>query len=218
MKKIIFLSLIALLIGISIFNVDANSSTFPLIGKLIVLDAGHGGIDSGAIKGEIKEKDINLSIVYKLKNELEQLGASVILTRKDDKDLSNSNALYRKKSDFDNRIKIINNSHADMYLSIHMNTYHDEKYYGPQVFYYPILPENINIATVIQKELNLFTKTNRTVKKTTNTYMYNKWNIKGVLVECGFISNSIERSNLTNNNYQKDLVKTIVNAIIKYFS
>lgn len=218
MKKISILILILLFIFLSIFKVSAYDSVFPLIGKTIVLDAGHGGKDFGAAVQTVRESEINLSITFKLKEELERKGANVILTRTGVNDLSSPNALYRKKSDFDNRIKLINNSHADLYLSIHQNIYSNSKYHGPQVFYYPKITDNEKIASIIQEELNKYTKTNRKIKIITGTYMYNKLNIKGALIECGFLSNYQERTNLTNEEYQNNLAKTISNAINNYFS
>lgn len=218
MKRITILLLLLLIMIFSIFKVNACDSIFPLIGKTIILDAGHGGKDFGASVSNINESEINLKITLKLKMELEKKGANVLLTRTDEKDLSNPNALYRKKSDFDNRIKLINNSHADMYLSIHQNIYSNEKYHGPQVFYYPKIKDNEKIAEVMQEELNKFTNTKRKIKIITGTYMYNKLNVSGVLIESGFLSNSKERQNLSNDEYQENLVKTIINGLIKYFS
>ena len=218
MKRIIFIILIFLLIILSIFNVDANIIEFPLIGKTIIIDAGHGGKDFGASIKNIKESEINLLFSLKLKNNLEKKGAVVLLTRKDSHDLSNPNALYRKKSDFDNRIKLINNSHADMYLSIHQNIYPNEKYYGPEVYYYPKINDNEKIAATIQKELNKYTQTNRQIKIITGTYMYDKLNIRGCLIECGFLSNDNERSKLLDKKYQDEFIKAITNSIVKYFS
>jgi N-acetylmuramoyl-L-alanine amidase len=218
MKRILVLILIGLFIILTIFQVDASSSIFPLIGRTIVIDSGHGGVDLGATVGDIKESELNLEISKKIESNLIKEGAIVIQTRTDNNDLSNPNALYRKKSDFDNRISLINNSKADMYISIHLNIYQDEKYYGPQVFYYPNYDDNEIIAKTIQEELNKFTGTSRSIKITNNTYMYKRLNVKGVLIECGFLSNATERSNLINDEYQENLAKTITNSIIKYFS
>lgn len=204
---------------LTIFRVDANKLTYPLIGKIFVIDAGHGGVDNGASYKAIKEDDINLSISLKIKDELETNGATVILTRDGDYDLSRPNALYRKKSDFDNRIKLINNSGADMYLSIHLNYYSNPKYFGPQVFYTNNFKENAIIAQTIQDELNKNLNTNRKIKPNSNSnYMYSKLNVKGVLIECGFLSNPTERSNLQLEKYQKEIVIIISKAIINYYS
>ena len=217
-NKLIKISLILLLFSIiliSIFNVNASNLTFPLLGKIIYLDAGHGGVDNGATVKNVNEKDINLQIVYKLKETLTNAGATVYLTRKDDNDISNPNALYRKKSDFDNRIKLINNSKADLYISIHQNIYQDKKYKGPQVFY---VKDNKKLAENIQNTLNKYTKNNRKIKTINNTYMYKLLNKKGVLIECGFLSNNYERIKLQTNTYQNELAKIITEGIITYFS
>jgi len=218
MKRISIIILFILILFLSIFKVNASDSIFPLIGKTIILDAGHGGKDFGASSGNVKESELNLAITNKLKENLVRQGAIVIQTREDNNDLSDPNALYRKKSDFDNRIKLINNSHVDMYISIHQNIYQNEKYYGPQVFYDPKITDNEEIAKAIQEELNKFTNTDRKIKIITGTYMYNKLNVKGVLIECGFLSNNNEKNKLQDEKYQDDITKTITNAIIKYFS
>ena len=219
MKKILFILLIFCLLILTIFKVDANNLTYPLLGKLIVIDPGHGGVDNGASHGSVSEDTINLEISLKLRAELEKNGASVILIRDDDYDLSKPNALYRKKSDFDNRIKLINNSKADMYLSIHLNYYSNSKYYGPQIFYTNNFEENEVLAKYIQSELNKNLNTKRDIKKNSNTnYLYPKLNIKGVLIECGFLSNHQERLNLQDQTYQNKLAKVIVLAIINYYN
>lgn len=219
MKKIIFLIFIICLLILTIFKVDANNLTYPLIGKIFVIDAGHGGVDNGASYKEIKEDNINLEITLKIKKELEKNGASVILTRDGDYDLSKPNALYRKKSDFDNRIKVINNSKADMYLSIHLNYYSNPKYYGPQIFYTINYKENETIAKFIQEELNKNLNTNREIKVNSNSnYMYPKLNVKGVLIECGFLSNTHERNNLQKEEYQSKIAAIINQAIINYYN
>lgn len=213
--KLTLLFLLLLIIILTIFNVNANSLTFPLIGKIIYLDAGHGGIDNGATVSNVNEKDINLEIVFKLKETLTNAGATVYLTRTNDNDLSNKNALYRKKSDFDNRIKLINNSNADLYISIHQNIYQNKKYSGPQVFY---VKNNKQLAETLQNTLNKYLNTNRKIKTINNTYMYKLLNKPGVLIECGFLSNDNERNKLKNKEYQSKLSKIITEGIILYFS
>lgn len=189
-------------------------ASLPLTGKTIVLDSGHGGLDPGTMYQDIYEKDINLAISVALEKELSRLGASVILIRKGDYDLSKPNAYMRKKSDFDNRIRIINESGADYYFSIHLNYLEDAKYYGPQVFYNLKREENQKIAEQLQNDLNKNLKTDREVKKIpTKTYMYDKLNVKGVLIECGFLSNSKERKLLTTKEYQKKFAKIVAKSI-----
>lgn len=218
MKKILIALLFLSFFLLYIFKVHATSISFPLLAKTIIIDPGHGGKDGGAESDGVKEKDINLSISMQLKEQIENLGGNVILTRSGDYDLSEDNASRRKKSDFDNRIKLINTSGANLYLSIHINKYLDSKYYGPQVFYTPNIKSNNLLANFIQQRLNNFAKTNRIEKPISFTYMYKRLTIPGVLIECGFISNKNEKNKLLNKEYQKRLSQFIVSGIIDYFN
>lgn len=175
----------------------------------------HGGKDNGTSYGNILEKDINLSISTLLMNELTRNGASVSLTRNDDYDLGSPNASRRKKSDFDNRIKLINESNANMYLSIHTNYLQDSTYLGGQVFYYG--NDNKIIAEKLQAQINTLGYL-RSIKSMPNVYMYKNLKIPGVLVETGFISNDTDRKRLTSPEYQKLLAQALVKGIIAYYN
>lgn len=205
---------VVFLILLSFLSERIVFASLPLAGKTIVVDSGHGGLDPGTMYQDIYEKDINLSISLALEEELKNLGASVILTRYDDYDLSKPKSSWRKKSDFDNRIQIINNSNADYYLSIHLNYLGDSSYYGPQVFYNMKSEQNKEVALQIQNDLNKELKTNREVKTIpTTTYMYSRLKTTGVLIECGFLSNARERGLLQTKEYQKKLAKIIANSM-----
>ena len=103
-----------------------------------------------------------------------------------------------------------------MYISIHLNYLSQSKYYGPQVFYENNKKNNKLIASTMQKELNAKLKTDREIKKIpTSTYMYDKLNVSGVLIECGFLSNIQERENLQTKEYQEKLASIITKGIIK---
>ena len=212
MKK--YLSIVFILFGVlvSIFNVVNVSAFLPLSGKIIVVDPGHGGKDPGTSYGDILEKDLNLKIALFLESELTKRGATVILTRDGDYDLSKANAVWRKKSDFDNRIKVINESDADLYLSIHLNYLNQAEYSGAQVFY------NKELANIVQDYFNQELKSNREAKKIpTSTYMYSKLNISGLLIECGFLSNYNERKLLNTREYQEKIAFVIAEAISNYY-
>lgn len=214
MKKYFIKINFVFLLCLAFFSKEIVFASLPLSGKVIVIDVGHGGVDPGSMYQDIYEKDINLAISLELEKELSRLGASVILIRKGDYDLSKPNAYMRKKSDFDNRIKIINESKADYYFSIHLNYLLDSRYYGPQVFYNNKKENNKTIAEQIQADLNKELKTTREVKKIpTKTYMYDKLTIDGVLIECGFLSNSYEKNLLVSEEYQKKFAKILANSI-----
>lgn len=198
-----------------IFNSSDVSAKNSLNGVVIVIDPGHGAIDSGTSYNSIYEKDINLSISKSLAKELKEYDAKVILTRTADYDLSSPNAYFRKKSDFDNRIKIINQDNVDLYVSIHLNYLLDTRYSGPQVFYDK---ENDGIAQIIQEQMNIDLKGKRKIKRIpADTYMYSRLNTAGVLIECGFLSNSKERSLLVTKEYQEKVAKSIAMGIRKIF-
>lgn len=216
MKKIIKITIITLLLISAIFINNEVEALLPLSGKIIIIDPGHGGKDPGTISGDTYESDINLKISKCLEIELAKMGATVILTREGNYDLSTPNAKWRKKSDFDNRIKLINNSKANLYLSIHLNYLTDTKYYGAQVFYNN--EENKKIANIIQEKLNNTLKNDREIKKIpTRTYMYSKLSIPGVLIECGFLSNYKEKELLKTPEYQQKIAKIITDGIIEYY-
>lgn len=186
-----------------------------LLNKVIIIDPGHGGKDAGTSVGSIYEKDINLSISLLLRDELVKNGATVILTRDGDYDLSSPNVDRRKKSDFDNRIKLINDSNVDMYLSIHINYLDNKKYYGAQVFY---TKGNELLANVMQQSFNSYLKSPMDEKEVQDSiYMYKKLTPPGLLLECGFLSNDNEKKLLVTKEYQEKIVNAIVKALLNYY-
>ena len=209
MKKLVILSLCFLL------SLTCVRASLPLTGKIIILDIGHGGDDPGTSYQNILEKDLNLAIGLELEKELSRNGASVILTREGDYDLASPNAPRRKKSDFDNRIDLINKSKANVYLSIHINYLEDTSYYGGQIFYYG--EDNKKLAEFLQSEFNTISYP-RSIKPMPNIYMYRRLKIPGVLVECGFISNKKEREKLITPAYQKEIAKSLTQGLVNYFT
>lgn len=214
MKKYYYV-LMTFFIFCLLFQTYKVEARLPLTAKVIVIDPGHGSLDPGTSYQNIYEKDINLSISKELKKELEKYGAKVILTRNGDYDLSSPNAYFRKKSDFDNRITLINESNTDLYVSIHLNYLLDSRYKGPQVFYDQ---ENKGIANTMQKQLNKDLNGKRKIKRIPNdTYMYSRLKVSGVLIECGFLSNYQERNLLVTEKYQKKIAISIAKGIKEIF-
>ena len=181
-----------------------------LNGIVFVIDAGHGGKDDGTSFNNINESDINLSISKYLKDSLESLGATVYLTRIENYDLSTPEANRRKKSDFNNRIKYINDLNPDLVISIHQNYYSDSKYSGTQIFY----KDCEQLANYLQQNIN----NSRTEKIIDTTlYMYKKIFSNVLLIECGFLSNSVDRKNLTDKTYQKKYANKLSEYIKQYY-
>ena len=197
--------------------------SLPVSGKTIVIDAGHGKPDEGAQSGSgTTEAETNLKIALKLQNLLEQSGSSVILTRSDE------NAIYyldtktlkqKKISDIHNRVKIGNESSADIFVSIHLNKIPQQQYDGWQTFYNANSSEGQKLATLIQNNLNdaIQKENNRVAKSIDNIYIVKHVEIPTTIVECGFLSNPEEEKLLLDDEYQNKLAWGIYNGIIDYF-
>lgn len=218
MKKVycIFL-LIIFICAFSFVGADIRKSDLELLGKVIYVDPGHGGPDPGTIYKDIYEKDINLEICKKLQTTLESDGAIVYLTRYGDYDLSKSYTGSRKKSDLNNRAKIINDSKADLYISIHLNSISSSTWSGAQVFYDDVNEKNYYLALLMQEQLKTDLKTTREVKEISTMLMNRKITIPGILIEAGFLSNPNDRYLLQKADHQYKIVESIKKGIIKYF-
>lgn len=195
----------------------------PLSGQIVVLDAGHGGQDGGAVsQSGLIEKEITLSIALYLRDFLEQAGAMVIMTREDDRELASEDAHRqgrRKKEDLMNRVKLINTDYADLFVSIHLNSVNSTRWRGAQTFYNPLWTESERLARFIQDELirNL-ENTNRLPKKNQDILILRASQIPGVLVEAGFLSNPEEARLLSQAEYQKKVAAAIYTGILRYYS
>ena len=182
-KKIIFGIISLVIVIVSVIEVKTASEEvikiMPITNKTIIVDAGHGGIDPGSMTDDqsVKEKDVNLKITKKVKELLEASGAMVILTRNDDTSLYTEQVgkTIRQKynENLKNRKKIIQESSADMFISIHLNKFQESKYYGAQTFYPAGKEDDKQLATYIQGELKrVVDKTNnRKIKSTNDIYL-----------------------------------------------
>ena len=196
----------------------------PVSDKIIVIDAGHGGEDGGAtsVTG-ISEADINLSIALKVQNLLEQSGTTVILTRSTDEaiyDTTDDGSIRQKKiSDLKNRVKLGNESSADIFVSIHLNKIPQTQYDGWQTFYNKNNLEGKRLAESIQKNLNetIQKENNRIAKSIENIYIIDHIEIPTAIVECGFLSNQEELKNLQDETYQEKLAWGIYTGIMSWF-
>ena len=190
--------------------------------NLIIIDAGHGGEDPGAIGVNGKyEKDLNLEIALCLGSLLEQQGYAVMYTRTEDKLLYTEEENIkgiRKISDLKNRCKIAAEYPNAIFISIHMNTYGSSKYSGLQVYYTPNNDESRNLATKIQGAVReeVQTENNRAIKAGDGIYILENCVNTSVLIECGFLSNEDECGKLSQKEYQKRLCLAIICGIINY--
>lgn len=217
-NKIKTLLLVFILITIiTISKTYAVINDYTLLGKTIYLDAGHGGPDSGAISGDIYEKNINLAIVQKIEKQLIKKGATVYLTRDKDTDLS-TQTYNRKRSDLTNRAKKINEVKPDLYLSIHLNSVANSKWRGLQIFYTNKNNQNKQLAQTIYDEVNKKLNKVREIKEENNYYMYKQIKVPGVLVEVGFLSNPSDNYLLRDDKYQEKIAQLLVTSLETYFT
>lgn len=196
--------------------VKASVGDIPLLGKVICLDSGHGGVDSGAETKNIIEKDLNLILTKKLEKELTSRGATVYLTRDGDYDLSTT-SVNRKRSDLYNRAKYINKINPDMYISIHLNATSSPKWRGLQIFYTNKNNQNKEIAETVTNYLKNNMENIRKEKSNNTYYMYKYINSPGILIEAGFITNPSDNFLLRDDNYQDKLITLIREAIEIYY-
>lgn len=201
--------------GTWVSSVVLSRSNQVYQGVSIVLDAGHGGKDKGAQYEGVNESDINLMLVNLLKKELEEVGMHVLLTRSDDCDLADNNVTSRKSSDMKNRMKIINQEEVDLYISVHMNSFADSSVHGSQIFYKEGNEDALVFAKYVQESVQSFTKSNLEIKSG-DYYILNKSNKIGILLECGFLSNTQDRSQFTNETYQKQFIKEVKRGILAF--
>jgi len=189
-----------------------------LAGKIIAIDPGHGGIDKGAARHGHNEKDINLAIAIKLAQELNNNGATVILTREGDVDYY-TKGTGGKRNDLLRRSKIIQESGAQIFISIHCNAIRDPSWSGAQVFYNSKIDANKELAETMQQALKNFPPGNkRQAKQDSHIFLLKSLNIPGILIEAGFISNKKEATALSEEEYQLDIAKSIARGLAHYWS
>lgn len=203
-------------------NNSWKSWSLPLSGKIILIDPGHGGVDGGAGEDPVLEKDIALKISLKLRDLLQQQGALVIMTRDSDFDLADPDTKgysRRKVQDLKRRLKLINGSDDDFFVSIHLNAIPSSQYSGAQTFYSTHLEENARAAKFIQDELRRnLENTKRKAKAFNQIYILKYAKKPGALVEVGFLSNPAERANLKKDSYQNKVAGSIYTGINRYFT
>ena len=192
---------------------------------IVVLDAGHGGEDGGAIGiNGVVEKDLNFSITKKIDQILQANGIQTVLTRTDDRLLYDPNSDYRgqkKVQDLATRRKIAEKYDNAYFISIHMNSFPQSKYSGLQVYHSPNTAQSMELALQIQANVTHYLQplNNRTVKAANSSiYLLEHLSCPAVLIECGFLSNLEEAALLADEAYQQQLAWLIAISIMENLS
>lgn len=202
-------------------KISVQSNSYHLSSPAtIIIDPGHGGKDPGKVgtTGSL-EKDINLKIALYLKEILENQDMKVILTRETDTDLSTTTS-HRKISDMKERLSLIQESNADLMVSIHQNSYTSPEVYGAQCFYHTDSTEGEQLASIIQNQIITSTKQTkiRNIKSNDDYYLLKHSPLPTVIVECGFLSNPKEEQQLLTDEYQRNMAWAIHLGILQYLN
>jgi len=229
-SNIILVGLVLLLlIAIYSLNLDANKSTSAVSitqgAKRVVVDAGHGGEDPGAVSSYsgISEKEITLKIAFFLKDILEKDGYQVVMTRTEDVlqyKAGTEKMFDKRKQDLTRRKKIMDEE-GDIAVSIHLNQFNQAQYFGAQTFYPPNSVESRELATCIQKALKAHadpTNNREALVKEEKIIIFRDLKTPTALVECGFLSHREEERKLATEEYQKKLAEAIKKGIDDYFN
>lgn len=214
MKKYLF-GFIAIFILILFYPLQENKEINSAINKTVFIDPGHGGYDPGTNSDDILEKEINLKIGSYLYEKLLANSFQAYITRSEDYDLSSLNSKNHKQEDLNNRVKAINNSGADILVSIHLNALLNPTVYGPMVYYRKNDDESQKLAQIVQDELNDISGLKKKIHPETY-FLFKHTSIPAILIECGFLSNEMERKLLNTSNYQQKLANAIFNSLLKY--
>lgn len=223
--------LILVLIGLCLAVVLAQptfehkwmGSEMPLAGQVIVLDAGHGGDDPGAVsRSGVIEKEVALAISLKLRDYLQQSGAYVVMTRESDEDLAPKGTKgfrKRKVADLQARVQLIKDTEPNFVVSIHLNSIGSPRWYGAQTFYHPAYEQSKQLAHLIQNQLiKDMENTTRVAKQDSSIFLLKSAHVPAVMVEVGFLSNTGEAALLSQEPYQSRLAASIYKGVLAYFA
>lgn len=195
----------------------AGQTFSPALQYTIVIDAGHGGIDGGAVGKITNERDINLQYAETLKEMCENLGMKVVMTRTDENGLYSPFASNKKRSDMEKRKEIIENSGADLIVSVHMNAFSSRSSRGAQVFYGLGNEQGKSLASSVQQSLHLNISYAKALPKEGDFYILNCTLLPGVLVEFGFLSNLDEEKLLVSESYRNAMCSSVAYGILSFY-
>lgn len=189
----------------------------------IIIDAGHGGMDGGAVGVDgIVEKHINLSIAKKLQSLLVISGFDVVMTRDEDRSIHDegvTGARAQKTSDLHNRLQIAKDHPGCIFISIHQNQFSASQFHGAQIFYSTNSQSSQDLAQILQRRMReqIDPENNREIKPAGDElYLLRNAPSTAVLVECGFLSNPTEAHRLMDETYQEDIAYTIYTALLEH--
>lgn len=219
-----------MVVSLFLFGTFLGNQTVATISEMIpverlhriVIDAGHGGEDGGAVSCSGRnESNFNLQIALRMNDLLHLLGYDTVMIRSTDTSVytSGQTISQKKVSDLKQRVRIVDRTSSALLLSIHQNTFPEEKYSGAQVFYAKTAGSE-ELAKLLQDDLvsTLNPGSNRKAKQGSGIYLLDKISATGVLIECGFLSNRQEEARLREPDYQKKLCCVISTGLARFLA
>lgn len=218
-KKIIVSVLLILVVMSTIFAFVNIETSTPKSRLTVVIDAGHGGMDGGSVSDDGHDENyLNLQYAICLERLFLDYGVRVVMTRKSLGGLYSPLAENKKLDDMKKRKKIVDNSGADIVLSVHMNSFSLKSARGAQVFY---RNENIAGRALAESIQSVFVKVLPSAKSTPavgDYYMLNEFKIPSVIIECGYLSNTEELALLLTEDYKKLVCYSIFIGVLLFLS
>lgn len=190
-------------------------------GPVIVIDAGHGGVDPGKVGvSGVLEKDVNLAVAKKLQARLTADGFTVVMTRTEDAGLYSDTATNKKREDMAARVRLISDADPELTISIHQNSFPDASCKGAQVFYYKDSEESRMLAELLQKTFPevLRDGNTRQAKANSDYYLLKRTECPIVIAECGFLSSPEEERLLSTAEYQEKVADALYEGIKQYLT
>lgn len=224
LPQLVIIFVLCVLSGVGIVreNIVSTAAHANNVPKIII-DAGHGGFDGGAVAQDgTNEKDINLQIATRVYEHLTLQGFDVLMTRTTDSGTENdpdATIRQRKKSDLQNRLKMMEENPDAIYVSIHLNKFTTSAANGAQVFYTKKFQEARVLGDCIQQSIVYYLQpeNSRVIKQgTDSTYLLKNAAVPTVIVECGFLSNKSELTRLKTKEYQSQLAFSVAMGICDY--
>ena len=194
---------------------EAMGAETPARAYTVVVDAGHGGVDGGAVgsKTGVVEAGLNLTVALCLRDALEEAGVTVLMTRTDENALADS-----KRSDMQARRKIMNTEGVDLVVSVHMNRFTDPSVSGPMAFYMKGSAEGQRLAELVIAAV--CEAVGRPVRSANpgDYFVIRESPAPSVLVECGFLSNAEDEALLQTEAHQQKLARAIAKGVLAYLA
>ncbi len=226
---LMLVSLLALLLGGAYYPYAVaarergavQAMSWSVAGKVIMVDPGHGGIDPGAVsRTGVLEKDINLQIAQRLAAMFRQAGASAVLTRDGDYDLADREHLpgLTNRDELQARLGLADKHHADIFISIHLNSYPSADCEGAQVFYHPRSVESFRLAALVQQELIAVLGDQYRWAKGADFFVLRDVKRPAIVVEAGFLSHPREGILLTEPAYQNKVAWCVYAGVVHFFA